>query len=151
VSQSDNVLTADADNATYQWVDCNNSNAPIAGETNKVFTSTKNGDFAVVVTQNNCELMSDCYTVKDLGVSKNHISTNVVVYPNPTQGTININLNRNCTHISIELRDVSGKLISKQDAPSGSEFSLELDAAKGVYYVYVNTDQGRVTAKVLKE
>ena len=34
------TLTAIATNATYQWLDCNNNNTPIIGETNQSFSPT---------------------------------------------------------------------------------------------------------------
>src|SRR5690554_4922439 len=36
--------------ATYQWIDCNNGNAIITGETGQSYTATENGDYAVIVT-----------------------------------------------------------------------------------------------------
>ena len=34
---SSSTLTAIATSATYQWLDCNNNNTPIVGETNQSF------------------------------------------------------------------------------------------------------------------
>ena len=57
-------------NASYQWLDCNNSNAIIVGETSHQLNASANGDYAVEVTYSNgCIDTSACYQV-----------TNVVTY-----------------------------------------------------------------------
>ena len=72
---SSSTLTAIATNATYQWLDCNNNNTPIIGETNQSFSPTSNGSYAVEVTQNGCTAVSSCYTVNNLlAVSFNILS-----------------------------------------------------------------------------
>ena len=48
---------------TYQWVDCNDNFAPIAGETNATFTTQNSGYYAVEVTLNDCSVISDCFTI----------------------------------------------------------------------------------------
>ena len=63
---SSSTLTALAPNATYQWLDCNNNNTPIAGETNQNFSPTSNGNYAVEVTQNGCTAISNCYQINNL-------------------------------------------------------------------------------------
>ena len=63
---SSSTLTALAINATYQWIDCNNNNTPISGETNQTFSPTSNGNYAVEVTQNGCTAISNCYQINNL-------------------------------------------------------------------------------------
>ena len=63
---SSSTLTALATNATYQWIDCNNNNTPIVGETNQSFSPTSNGTYAVEVTQNGCTAISNCYQINNL-------------------------------------------------------------------------------------
>ncbi len=49
---SGNTITAKATGATYQWIDCNNGNTPLSGETKKNFTANSNGSYAVEITKN---------------------------------------------------------------------------------------------------
>src|SRR5690606_30664108 len=63
VSIAGNVLTADEIGASYQWIDCDNGNVSISGETNQSFTATGNGNYAVEVTQNGCTATSLCTMV----------------------------------------------------------------------------------------
>jgi hypothetical protein len=82
VTQSGNTLTADANNATYQWLDCNKGNAPIAGETGQSFTATEDGRYAVEITKNGCVKISDCVELTPSSIGEN-LSSSLSVYPNP--------------------------------------------------------------------
>ncbi len=70
VTQTDVTLTADQNNATYQWIDCDNNNAPISGETNQSYTPTVTGNYAVEVTVNGCTSVSECILVDFTGVDE---------------------------------------------------------------------------------
>ena len=70
VTQTDVTLTADQDNATYQWIDCDNNNSPISGETNQSYTPTVTGNYAVEVTVNGCTSVSECVLVDFTGVDE---------------------------------------------------------------------------------
>lgn len=48
--------------ATFQWVDCGNNNAPIAGETSSGFSPTVTGSYGLFVTQDGCTEFSGCNT-----------------------------------------------------------------------------------------
>jgi hypothetical protein len=49
--------------ATYQWVDCDNGNVPIAGATNQSYTATVSGNYAVVIVDGTCNAASLCEPV----------------------------------------------------------------------------------------
>ena len=70
VTQTDVTLTADQNNGTYQWIDCDNNNAPISGETNQSYTPTATGNYAVEVTVNGCTSVSECVLVDFTGVDE---------------------------------------------------------------------------------
>lgn len=62
VTIDENVLTAnfDANGATYQWLNCADGNTTIAGETNRSFTATTSGNYAVQITFNGQTVLSNC-------------------------------------------------------------------------------------------
>lgn len=66
----DGSFTADASGVTYQWVDCNNSYAPLAGETGQTFTPTQNGSYAVIVDNSDCADTSACVEVATIGLEE---------------------------------------------------------------------------------
>jgi len=62
------LLTANEVNATYQWLDCDNGNAAIMGETNQSYTPTLTGNYAVELTVGNCVDTSACFLVDFTGI-----------------------------------------------------------------------------------
>ena len=68
VIQTGPTLTAEMNNAAYQWLDCGNNYAAIPGETNQSYTATTEGQYAVRITHSNlCETIeldtSSCHYV----------------------------------------------------------------------------------------
>ncbi len=70
VTQSGTTLTADAAGLSYQWVDCDNNNAPISGETNQSFTPANTGNYAVEITSTTCSILSDCFLIDYTGIEE---------------------------------------------------------------------------------
>src|SRR5680860_377603 len=70
VTQSGSLLTADQSGATYQWLDCNDNNAIIGGETNQSYKPTPiTGNYAVEVTLSGCVDTSLCFLIDYTGLS----------------------------------------------------------------------------------
>lgn len=70
VTQTGALLSADQSGAIYQWLDCDNNYAPIAGETNQTFTPANTGNYAVEVTLNGCSDTSSCALVDYAGIDE---------------------------------------------------------------------------------
>lgn len=88
VTQNGLNLTADNQNATYQWVDCDDNYAPISGETGKTFTATVDGNYAVEVTANGCTKRSRCVQMMPSNVDVIFDEKSISVYPNPAQSQL---------------------------------------------------------------
>jgi hypothetical protein len=69
VTQNNNTLTAVA-NASYQWLDCNNGNQPIANATGQIFVAPNPGSYSVQITENGCTQTSACIEVLVTSVTK---------------------------------------------------------------------------------
>jgi hypothetical protein len=61
------VLTAKAQNATYQWINCS-TNERVPNATGATL-SIASGNYAVNVTQNGCTAISSCYSILPLAVT----------------------------------------------------------------------------------
>ena len=70
VTQNGATLTATQTGAAYQWLDCDNGNAPIVGEVNQSFTPISTGNYAVIVTVNGCSNTSECRLVDYTGIGE---------------------------------------------------------------------------------
>jgi hypothetical protein len=140
VSVSAATITANNSNGgvTYQWVDCDNANAPIAGATGISFTATVSGNYAVEVTEGNCIELSNC-TVIDLS-SIGELSANLLnVYPNPASSVMNIETSVEGT---VNIFDLSGKLIYTQNAFAGKNELNVNQLATGSYTLRLTTAKG---------
>lgn len=150
VTQTGATLTANAAGMSYQWVDCNNGNAPIAGATNQSYTPTATtGSYAVIVSSANCSSTSTCYTVDYTGVEELGID-GLVVYPNPANEEVQIFANE--TIKKIELTDAQGKLIFVNLQLTSNGYTMNLARlSSGVYFIHVYTDQSRVVTDIIKQ
>jgi len=70
LSTTNDTIWANMAGASYQWVDCDNGNASINGETNQYFTPTAAGNYAVVITMGGCSITSACVLIDIFGVEE---------------------------------------------------------------------------------
>jgi PKD repeat protein len=143
VTVSDTGLTADRDlsGTTYQWVDCDNGNAVIGGETSQSFTPTVSGNYACMLNTNGCESVSGCTTFNILAVS--HFDNGAFeLYPNPTSGQLQLSSNSlNIKNISVY--NALGMEVSK---------NLNIaDQSAGIYFVKITAAEGTFIRKVIKQ
>ncbi len=143
VTNSSSVLTANQTGATYQWLDCNNSNQAIAGETNQSYTASVNGSYAVEITVGNCVDTSACSTV----VSINEFNTlSFSLYPNPTSGLFTMNL---ADASKVEITNALGQLVFEKQLNAGEQAIDLSNVVEGVYFVKVNTGKQQGVKRVV--
>ncbi len=150
VSQNQNILTSNENDpaATYQWINCED-NLPIPGETNQVFTAVENGSYAVTVSLDNCTLTSDCFDVTTVTVEEVDLSSEFLVYPNPTQGRFTINLSENFENGSIEIVDIGGRVIFRVSEINQNSIEVDFDLKPGSYVVMVLGSDNKLQKKRL--
>lgn len=150
VTQNGFTLTSNATNSTYQWLDCNNNNAAITGETNASFTATQNGDYAVEITENGCKDTSACIMILGVGIAGNDIvNESFIVSPNPSNGDFNIQF-VNSFNGELDIFNSIGQSIYREVVSNNNQIDISLNVSNGVYLVRLTTNQGEVsTLKVL--
>lgn len=144
VSVSANVLSAAQNGASYQWVDCNNANAPIAGATNQTFAPTANGSYACEITMGSCTNLTNCETISTIGLMENSKEM-IAVFPNPTTSTIQIQSSDVIENTTIF--DMRGNLVLQFAGNSTSVEQLEC----GMYLISVKTEKGLYQSKFVKQ
>ncbi|MDG1429465.1 MAG: T9SS type A sorting domain-containing protein [Crocinitomicaceae bacterium] len=143
------LLVAQSTTGTFQWVDCDNGNAIIPGETGQSFTPTATGNYAVQVTENGCTLQSACYTIISTAGQSEMNLENIVVYPNPTKGWFTLESNQ--IGSDFLLTTIDGKIIMKgaiENKNQKIDLSEEVD---GVYMLQVLGESGTSIIKVVKK
>ena len=143
------TLSANATSAGYLWIDCN-GNTPISGATNQSFTATTNGNYAVIVTKNNCSDTSYCYNISTVEISENNDMSSISFYPNPTTGKFIINSDIE-EIASIEIYNLFGEKIYTTSNIK-QEISNKIDLteySKGIYFVLIYAKGNVYTKKVV--
>ncbi len=151
-STNTNTITANATGATFQWLDCDNSNAVIAGETNQSYTTTANGNYAVEVTQNGCTDTSSCVNMTGVGLEE-YNKTIAAIYPNPTSGEFTINLkNASASGVGFTLTTLEGKVIKREQKAGNITMIIDLsEQPKGIYLLKIKDAQSVNVYKVIRQ
>ena len=136
--------------ATYQWLDCNNGNAPIPGQTSQSFVTTENGSYAVEISLNGCSVVSDCITVSSNSIGTN--SANVLnIYPNPNNGKFRILFDGDLSDTRLSVFDQFGHLVSEQMMSSGPMEQINLpDLESGVYLLVLDNGKDQYRTHILR-
>ncbi|MBN2349672.1 MAG: T9SS type A sorting domain-containing protein, partial [Bacteroidales bacterium] len=151
ITQADLMITANAAGASYQWLDCNNSYVIISGEINQNFTANINGDYAVEITQNGCIDTSLCVNITGLGLGDFPLGNGILLYPNPTDGSYNIDFERELKNIQILVRDITGKLIEEYNYKNTKNINLYMGGSKGLYIIEIISPSERKVFRLVKQ
>lgn len=142
VIQNGPLLTANASGLQYQWLDCDNGYAEIPGETSASFTATTGGNYAVEITDGPCVDTSMCLTVTFADLAENETALSVSLYPNPTNGTVNIRLGDVSDEVNVKVINATGVLTYHDTFKNTDHIAFDIDAPAGVYFVELTLDQG---------
>ena len=150
VTNNSPTLSAVATGATYQWIDCNNGNAAIPGETDQSFTATSNGNYAVEITIGNCTETSTCMAVNNVGLDDATINS-LIVYPNPSTGLFIIETDATGS-LDYVVTTVDGKIVREKSSSEPEQISVDLSSeSRGVYMLRVQqNDQYKVFKLILE-
>ncbi len=133
------VLSAAANGATYQWLDCDNGNAAISGATSQTFTPSVNGNYAVVVTENGCTDTSACTSVTVVGLQE-AFGSEFSLHPNPSNGLVTVEFGQSLSDLEIRVTDLTGKVLYAKDHVNGNQVLLDMRSlSHGVYLVEVRS------------
>ena len=125
------ILTANETGASYQWYAC--PNTLLSGETNQDFEPTALGDYKVEITVGACVVESACYTVTTLDTKSFDSNVTFVIYPNPTNGLLNIDSNFDGDFIIVNQLGQTVKNF-KVNATVENIINVE-NIADGIYYI----------------
>lgn len=112
VNQFGTLLVSTVSAASFQWLDCLNSFAPISGATDSTFIATFNSSYALqITTPSGCIDTSSCFIVNSIGLDEIELPL-LSIYPNPTDGFIQVKMIGDYTlHEHIELLNINGQVI----------------------------------------
>ena len=152
VTQNVDTLVADATgpNITYQWIDCSD-NSPVAGATNQWFKPGVTGNYAVIITQNDCSRTSDCFFIDYTGIDEAGLIM-LNLFPNPVSNTLNLETGQE-QMTGFIVYDVEGRVVISDVNLSGTtQLKISTEALEqGTYIVKVIFGDNSVRKLFVKE
>jgi hypothetical protein len=150
VTLAGNTLTATATGVDYQWVDCNNGNAPIDGATGQSFEATESGSYAVTLTSGNCSQTSACTSVTVTGVNEINGRDAFAAYPVPFGDQLTLRNNGHVGPVRVQLFNLAGEVVL-DETRSGVEIILQTAGLpSGSYVLQLTSGDARTTMRVVK-
>jgi len=150
VTQVGSLLTADQSGAAYQWLDCAGM-TPIVGAIGQSYTGTTNGNYAVIVTNNGCSDTSLCHAVIVTGIIENDFGTDLIVYPNPTDGNFSIDLGALSNTLMVTMTDLRGRVIQTLNYRDTRLIKMTIEEPKGVYLLLIESGNKKAIIRLVKE
>jgi hypothetical protein len=142
---SGNILISNQLGATWQWIDCA-TNQPIPGATNRSFNhgGQGNSSYAVVITMSTgCVDTSACYPMNITSISTIDDKTNFTVFPIPTTGLLNVDLDKIYSHTNIEVFSTTGQILLQEDYQQKEQINLNISKMlPGLYFIKISTKEG---------
>ncbi|MDZ4757318.1 MAG: T9SS type A sorting domain-containing protein [Bacteroidota bacterium] len=94
---------------------------------------------------------SNIANINQIGI-ENVYHTKYSVFPNPTNGQINIQASKKLINATIKLYNITGQLIIQKSNLSGDNFNMDLSGyARGIYILEINEGERVERIKVVKE
>ena len=143
-------LVAQADSASYQWIDCN-TGLPIPGATNQYFVPVNAGFYAAIVTQNGCPDTSSCYFVFPFVGLSGDIFDGLTLSPNPFKNNLRIRSQNPIEKAEIKVFSNSGKVVYSKffELLKSENISLR-GLPKGAYILELSSEGNRYTTRIIK-
>ena len=80
--------------------------------------------------------------VNNVSVLENSFINIPKLFPNPSSGEFNLELDNVYKNITIKIRSIEGKLVSTQNYKSTQNITFEIKQATGIYIVEVSNLEG---------
>ncbi len=134
ISVSADTLIANATNANYQWLQCNDTGySIIPGATSPLFVPSSPGSYAVAIEQQGCRDTSACYTV--VATLQMATSRANLLYFLPSKKVLVIKEPN--SFFNFRICDLNGKIV-KQGYISPQLSTIDLkDLPQGVYFIHL--------------
>jgi hypothetical protein len=138
VTETISGLCVDMSDAEYQWLNCGNNYSPISGETDQTFLPVESGDYAVIVTKNNCSDTSACHSFYITGFRDINSEEAILVYPNPLKTSATIILKNQSSGIDeIRLVNMIGEVVFRASNIQSNTYQIQKGNIKPGTYVII--------------
>jgi hypothetical protein len=121
-------------------------------DTLQTLNATASGSYAVEITKNGCIDTSACINVTLVGLKENKSQFSLEVFPNPTNGIINLDLSNSPSNkLNIKVYSIDGSLLDDQELEGGNVKQLNLkNHHAGIYFIELTSAGIQKRVKVVK-
>ncbi len=144
IVNNNDTLIATAGLSTYQWY---RDSILIFGAINNTFFPAQSGTYTCVASNGFCAATSNQIVIVLTGI-KNPYFASVLIYPNPVNEVLNIDLGGEDVS-AIRLIDLNGKIVSTLDL-NQTQFDMR-PYASGMYFIELMNAQQRAIVKIILE
>ncbi|WP_070137515.1 T9SS type A sorting domain-containing protein [Crocinitomix algicola] len=133
LSVSGLTITSPTVGLTYQWYNCDTETI-IDGATENTFTATENGNYSLIITNDDCHDTTGCILIIGVGIENENTIEDIKIYPNPSQGVFMINGTK-LEGLNYRIYNVLGEtIITDRFTSNQSSFNLE-GIGEGIYFL----------------
>ncbi len=153
VSVQNGIISANIADEEYQWVNMDTKSI-IDGETNRAYSPTKTGTYAVVIKQyfgkgRYCTDTSGYRYVEVVATGlENSIVSNFSIYPNPATDNVTISLTESVSG-TVSIVDLHGNVVATKSISGNTSNISTSELASGVYVVKINSDKGSAVKQLV--
>ncbi|MBC7865038.1 MAG: metallophosphoesterase [Bacteroidia bacterium] len=145
VTQSNDTLYAQP-GYTYQWY---LNGVPVSGATGYFIVPTVNGNYSVEIFNGPCSLTSSSFNFTTSGIVVLE-EENILVYPNPNQGVLRIEINNETEWEELILMDALGRIIG-QRKPVHRKMKWDMtELPAGNYFLVFRSKTGSAYKQIIK-
>lgn len=143
----DGTTLSSSEPANNQWY---NQDGMIEGATGQTYTPTEDGSYyATVTSDDDCE--SEPSNIIDVTISITELDAGKIrVYPNPSNGCLNIELNKNIIIEKVLLTSIEGVKVYENKIPTIKNGITHLDTGlkPGFYILHLQTKDELISKKI---
>ena len=146
VTLTSGFLTATQTGATYQWYNCSN-NSPV-GTNSNTYTPSDIQDYKVDITLGSCTVTSACMSVNTLGAVNFKTNDELLIYPNPSQGIINV---KSDSDGDFQVVNQMGQVLKTFKAEANQSETIDLQNLNDAIYFIKEVKHSKVFKLIIKK
>lgn len=156
VEVNDNTISASFNSSSrdYEWYNCDQPELGVLS-TETTFSPSESGNYKLHVTQDgSCPAISECVEMIVTTTSTQDLVklNNLNIYPNPTNGSLSIDLGESFQNVIVEVYSIAGVLVDNFNLGTATNEVIHINGNPGVYFVNIKAEGGlERTIKVIKK
>lgn len=91
------------------------------------------------------------YSLLSINIIENDFENSLVVFPNPNNGNLSLNLGSSFENAHVDVKNVLGQVIDQYTFNNSSNIQFTLNGPTGIFFVEVKAGQKKALVKVFKE